>query len=258
MSGGPLDANIVAASRTLALLEEEACRLRGELTALRQLIMAETRAGNFAQSAQLLEANEQLVLAALHSDRMAETAVSELFGVVSASQRDALTNTPNRALVLDRIEHAIGVAQRCGTRFAVLFIDLNNFKEINDAYGHLVGDEVLRFVASQLEATVLDNDTVSRFGGDEFLVLLTEISQASDAAPVAAKMLAAIRAPNHIKADTLDLSASIGISVYPDDGLDTVTLIRLADEAMYRAKRQVSGGFEHAQNLPLPSKPPPA
>ena len=258
MINSPLDRKITAVTRTLALLEEEASRLRGELTDLQRLLIAETQASNPAQSAQLLEANEQLVLAALHSDHVAETAVSELFGVVSSSQRDALTNTPNRALVLARMEQAIGVAQRCGTRFAVLFIDLNNFKEINDSYGHMIGDEVLRFVARQLEAAARDTDTVSRFGGDEFLVLLTEISQASDAAPVAAKMLAAIRAPNHIKADTLDLSASIGISVYPDDGLDTVTLIRLADEAMYRAKRHVGGGFEHAQPLPLPSKPPPA
>ena len=249
MIASSLDRKIAAATRILAVLDTEAIRLRGELVVLRHALIEDTKSVSPRQAAHLLEANEQLVLAALHSDQMAETAVAELFGFASESQRDALTNTPNRALMIDRMEHAIDMAERGGMRLAVLFIDLDRFKTINDSHGHMIGDEVLQLVARRLEACVRTSDTVSRIGGDEFLVLLTEISQASDANLVAAKMRAAIAAPNRIKNGTLELSASIGIAIYPTDGVDTMTLIRRADEAMYRAKHQVGGGFEHVASL---------
>ncbi len=246
----PLDRKIAAATRTLALLEEEASRLRGELTVLRRTLIEETRAQSPSRSAEILEANEQLVLAALHSDHIAETAVSELFGLTNTVQRDGLTNTPNRALMIDRMEHAIDMAQRGDMRLAVLFLDLDQFKKINDTHGHVIGDEVLKLVARRLEASVRASDTVSRFGGDEFVVLLTEISQASDAALVAVTMLAEIATPSQVASGTVHLSASIGIAMYPYDGTDAATLISRADQAMYRAKRQGGGGFEHAVSLP--------
>ena len=245
-----LDQKIAAATRTLALLEGEASRLRGELAVLRHALIDDTKTVSPSQAAHLLEANEQLVLAALHSDHVAETAVNELFGLTNTHQRDGLTNTPNRALMLDRIEHAIAMAERGDMRLAVLFVDIDHFKKINDTHGHLIGDEVLQLVARRLEASVRASDTVSRFGGDEYLVLLTEISQASDATLAAVKLLAAIAAPSRVKDGTLQLSASIGIAVYPGDGLDTATLINRADEAMYRAKRQGGGAFEYAFPLP--------
>ena len=247
-----LDLKIAAATRTLALLEGEASRLRGELISLRRTLVEEAPAISRNRSAQLLEANEHLVLAALHSDHVAETAVSELFGLTNTHQRDGLTNLPNRALMLDRMEHAIDMAKRGGMRLAVLFIDLDQLKKINDTHGHMIGDEVLQLVAHRLEAVVRESDTVSRFGGDEFLVLLTEISQASDASLAAVNLLAAVAVPCEVANGTVQLSASIGIAVYPDDGTDAETLINRADEAMYRAKRQGGGVFEHA--LPLPPK----
>ena len=244
-----LDRKIAAATRTLALLEEEASRLRGELIVLRRALIDDTKTVCPSLAAHLLEANAQLVLAALHSDHVAETAVSELFGLTNTHQRDGLTNTPNRALMIDRMEHAIDMAERGGMRLAVLLLDIDQFKKINDAYGHMIGDEVLQLVAHRLEASVRASDTVSRFGGDEFLVLLTEISQASDAALAAVTMLSAIAAPSRVNQGTVRLSASIGIAMYPADGTDAATLISRADEAMYRAKRQGGGGFEHALAL---------
>lgn len=210
----------------------------------------QTQAASASRSAQLLEANQQLVLAALHSDHVAETAVSELFAMTNTHQCDGLTNTPNRALMLDRMEHAIDMTERGAMRLAVLYIDLDQFKKINDMHGHMIGDEVLQLVARRLEASVRASDTVSRFGGDEFLVLLTEISQASDAALAAVTLLSAIAAPSGLNGGTVPVSASMGIAMYPGDGKDAPTLISRADEAMYRAKRQGGGGFEHA--LPLP------
>jgi len=243
-----LDRKIAVASGRLALLDEEASQLRSELVVLRRL-GKQAQAVLASQSAQLLEANQQLVVAALHSDHVAETAVSELFAMTNTRQRDGLTNTPNRELMIDRMEHAIDMAKRGNMRLAVLFIDLDQFKKINDTHGHMIGDQALKLVARRLEAVVRVSDTVSRFGGDEFLVLLTEISQASDAALAAVSLLAAIAAPGPIKNGTVHLSASIGIAVFPGDGADAETLISRADEAMYRAKRQGGGGFEHA--LPL-------
>ncbi len=251
MRESDLDRKIVVASGRLALLDEEASQLRSELVVLRRL-SKQAQAVLASQSAQLLEANQQLLVAALHSEHVAETAVSELFAMTNTHQRDGLTNTPNRELMMDRMEHAIDMAKRGNMRIALLFIDLDQFKKINDIHGHMIGDEVLQLVARRLEAVVRESDTVSRFGGDEFLVLLTEISHASDAALAAVNLLAAVAMPCEVTNATVQLSASIGISVYPDDGSDAEALIHRADEAMYRAKRQGGGGFEHA--LPLPPK----
>ena len=212
-------------------------------------LIDDTKTVSPGQAAHLLEANEQLVLAALHSDHVAETAVSELFGLTNTHQRDGLTDTPNRALMLDRMEHAVDMAERGDMRLAVLFVDIEQFKKINDTHGHMIGDEVLQLLARRLEESVRASDTVSRFGGDEFLVLLTEISQAPDAALAAVTLLTAIAAPTGLNGDTVRVSASIGIAMYPDDGTDAVTLISRADDAMYRAKRQGGGAFEYASPL---------
>ena len=118
-----LDRKIAAATRTLALLEGEASRLRGELTVLRHALIEDTKTVSPGQAAHLLEANEQLVLAALHSDHVAETAVSELFGLTNTHQRDGLTNTPNRELLLDRMEHAIDMAVRIVDLLEVIEVD---------------------------------------------------------------------------------------------------------------------------------------
>lgn len=244
MSDHAVEGKVVAATRALALLNEQADGLRAELAKLRQNLAEVQRDFDETRTAQLREANEQLVLAALHADTIAETAVSNLVELTRASQRDALTDTPNRALMLDRLEIAITSARRRRAHIAVLFLDIDHFKQINDSLGHAVGDEVLQLVARRLESVVRDSDTVSRHSGDEFLVLLAEISQASDAALIAAKMLSALAEPSHVGNHVLCLSASIGIAIYPQDGEDAPTLIRRADAAMYRSKNQALGRFE--------------
>jgi diguanylate cyclase (GGDEF)-like protein len=120
--------------------------------------------------------------------------------------------------MLDRLENAIVHARRRGSRIAVLFVDLDRFKQINDSRGHAVGDEVLQLVARRLESVVRQSDTVSRHGGDEFLVLLSDVAQASDAARVAAKMLSTLAAPAIVGGEAMRVSASIGITIFPEDG----------------------------------------
>lgn len=238
------DRREVAATRRLTLLNEQADRVRADLEKLRHDLAKVQRDFDATRTAELLAANEQLVLAAVHADTVAETALRNLVALTRASQRDALTDTPNRALMLDRLEIAITAARRHGTRLAVFFLDIDRFKDINDTRGHAVGDEVLQLVARRLESVVRDSDTVSRHGGDEFLVLLADISLASDAAVVAAKMLAAIAEPSYVGNDVFCLSGSLGIAVYPQDGEDAPTLIRRADQAMYRSKSRGPGSFE--------------
>jgi diguanylate cyclase (GGDEF)-like protein len=150
--------------------------------------------------------------------------------------------------MLDRLQSAIARAQRSASRVGLLFLDLDGFKQINDNLGHAVGDQVLRLAPSGWRSVVRESDSVSRYGGDEFVVLLAEISSAADAAPIARKILDALAAPAGIGPHPISLKASIGIAIYPDDGADAVTLIRHADAAMYRSKRQGAGGFEFYQD----------
>lgn len=152
------------------------------------------------------------------------------------ARHDPLTDLPNRTLLNERIHHAIALACRHKKQFAVLFLDVDRFKDINDSLGHPIGDRLLRSVAERLLACVRNTDTVSRLGGDEFVVLLSEIEHIGDANGVAEKMLTSLTAPHHITPHEINLTVSVGISVYPDDGQDAETLIRNADTALYHAK----------------------
>jgi len=192
----------------------------------------------------LVEANEKLVIAAVDSARRADIAVENLAVLTRISERDPLTDTPNRALMLDRIECSIVLARRQKRRAAILFVDLDGFKQINDTLGHATGDEALRVASRRLELALRDSDTVSRHGGDEFLVLLGSIKNPSDAGLIASKLIAALAQPATVGDKILHLSMSIGIAIYPDDGNDTATLIGGADAAMFRSKRRGPGGFE--------------
>jgi diguanylate cyclase (GGDEF)-like protein/PAS domain S-box-containing protein len=160
------------------------------------------------------------------------------------AQHDFLTNLSNRVLLNDRITQAIALAKRRGTRLAVLFLDLDNFKYINDSLGHAIGDELLKSVARALCACVRSSDTVSRQGGDEFVILVTEDKYAEDAALPANKILAALAVPHSISEHELHVMASIGISVYPEDGHDTETLITNADTTMYHAKEKGRNNYQ--------------
>jgi len=160
------------------------------------------------------------------------------------AQHDFLTDLPNRMLLSDRVENAIALARRHGKQRAVLFLDLDGFKHINDSLGHPIGDKLLQSVAQRLVACVRGSDTVSRQGGDEFVVLLSEIERAEDAAVSAEKMLLALAAPHSIAGSEFHIAASIGISIYPDDGRDAETLIRCADTAMYHAKSKGRNNYQ--------------
>jgi diguanylate cyclase (GGDEF)-like protein/PAS domain S-box-containing protein len=149
---------------------------------------------------------------------------------------DALTNLPNRLLFKDRLSVALSHAHREESRLAVLFLDLDRFKVINDSLGHNIGDQLLQAVAARIDACVRDSDTVARLGGDEFTILLPRLNRSEDAAPVAAKIIDAVRYPFHIEGREFFITTSIGISVYPEDGADAETLIKNADTAMYQAK----------------------
>ena len=192
----------------------------------------------------LAQANKELAAVALRAEVIAEAAVLKLDELAHLSHHDLLTNLPNRVLMRDRLDNAIAMADRHGRRFALLFVDLDGFKHINDTLGHSIGDRVLQHVARRLTRSIRASDTVSRHGGDEFLVLLPEICQPSDAAMIAGKLLDAICKPSRIDEHVLLLSASVGASIYPNDAADADTLISCADKAMYWAKQRGPGRFE--------------
>jgi diguanylate cyclase (GGDEF)-like protein/PAS domain S-box-containing protein len=157
--------------------------------------------------------------------------------VAHAATHDFLTGLPNRMLLDDRISQAIALAPRRKTKIAILFLDLDGFKHINDSLGHALGDRLLQSVAKRLEDCVRGSDTVSRRGGDEFVVLLSELQNLEDAEITARRMLEAVAKPHAIDHHMLHVTTSIGVSVYPDDGLDAEALIKNADTAMYQAKK---------------------
>ncbi len=160
------------------------------------------------------------------------------------AHHDPLTELPNRLLFAARLGHALDRAQREHRQVAVLFVDLDNFKTINDSLGHPVGDELLRAVAQRLSAALRDGDTVARLGGDEFTVLLEEVDHPKDAAYVADKLVRAFAEPFTVNEREMHLTASVGVSLGPRDGDEVATLLRNADAAMYRAKDQGRNGFQ--------------
>ena len=243
MTDQPDTSSVAAANHTFALLNEQVAGLRSELLKLRkQMIDVESDLTD-SQIVQLQEANQKLVQAAFHAESIAEIAMANLAAATDSYQRDALTGIPNRALGVDRLENAIVMARRNGKQLAVLFFDLDHFKAINDNLGHASGDQVLRLVTQRVQSVLRGSDTVCRYGGDEFLVLLPDVSEASDVGHIAGELLAALATPSQMGEHLLQLSASLGISLYPDDGDDAVTLINRADAAMYRCKRGGKGGF---------------
>jgi diguanylate cyclase (GGDEF)-like protein/PAS domain S-box-containing protein len=160
------------------------------------------------------------------------------------AHRDALTNLPNRMLLQDRLRQALVQANRTGTPVALMFLDLDRFKAINDTLGHVTGDLLLQAVAERVAACVRESDTVARLGGDEFTVVLTNLAQAQDAAKVAQKILDTLAKPFLLGGHELFITASIGITIYPTDESDIDGLLKNADAAMYRAKAQGRNMFQ--------------
>ena len=160
------------------------------------------------------------------------------------AQHDILTNLPNRTLLQDRLTQAIATACRNDFQIAVLFLDLDGFKHINDSLGHATGDRLLQLVAKRLLAAVRTSDTVCRLGGDEFVILLSEVAHAGDAGVKARKILSALGAPFEIEQNTLRITASIGVTTYPEDGQTAELLMRNADLAMYQAKEKGRSNYQ--------------
>ncbi len=185
---------------------------------------------------QLQQTNADLIIDTIEAHTLAEENEKAKVELTHLAQHDALTGLPNRILLDDRLAQAIALARRQNKQFAVMFLDLDRFKEINDSLGHAVGDQLLQSVAKRLVADVRSSDTVCRQGGDEFVILLADIEHAKDAAISAQKILATLTVPHRINQLELVVSVSIGISIYPDDGADAETLIKSADTAMSHAK----------------------
>lgn len=244
------------ASGRLAVLTSQADAVRAELSRLRQNLAALHEEESTCHAQRLRDANEKLLIAALDANKVAETATESLAGLLVSSQRDVLTNTPNRALTLERLENAIGMAKRHNAQMAVLFVDIDHLKLINDSLGHAAGDAALQLAARRLESMVRSTDTVSRHGGDEFVVLLSELSHTSDAAEIAAKMLEALAIPTQVGGHVLSLTASIGISIFPLDASTGPQLIEQADKAMYVAKRLGGSRFGFHDPMPIPGNAP--
>ncbi|MEJ2590293.1 MAG: EAL domain-containing protein [Candidatus Thiodiazotropha sp.] len=161
------------------------------------------------------------------------------------AHHDSLTNLPNRLLFEDRLQHAISQSKRQGRQLAVLFLDLDRFKNINDTLGHAMGDELLKEVARRLEGLLRDGDTAARLGGDEFTVLVESLDDPSQAAVVAAKIQENFKTPYKIAGRELHVTTSIGISIYPEDGLTVADLTKNADAAMYQAKEQGRNNYRY-------------
>ncbi|MGZ8136395.1 MAG: putative bifunctional diguanylate cyclase/phosphodiesterase [Methylococcaceae bacterium] len=189
----------------------------------------------------LQQANANLVTAAIDAQKMAEQIQMAKDQLDHLAHFDVLTGLPNRILLQDRLGRAIELAHRQGKKLAMMFLDLDQFKYINDSLGHAVGDRLLQSVAQKMSSCVRQSDTLSRQGGDEFVLLLPTIEYAEEAALCAQKILVIFEQPHYIDGHDLHISVSIGISIYPDDGQDAEILTMNADTAMYYVK-------EHGRN----------
>lgn len=241
-AAGEHDATVaatLAAGGQLEQLQGQVAAMQGLLVRmLQEAVQAEARLGP-DYAGQLVEANAQLVLTALASRTQAVEAELALQAVVQASGLDDLTGLPTRSTLQASFELAVARAKSDASRFALLFLDLDNFKQINDSRGHAFGDRVLEAIAARLVASVGETDTVSRHGGDEFLLLLTGPAMPGTARAVADALIVAVGAPVSVDGETVGLTASVGIAIYPDDGESLDALVARADDAMYAAKRRV-------------------
>jgi len=237
---------LVLAGEQAILDREEVAALLEEAADLRELEGAANAkaAPGATTDAQLREANERLVIATVNAQTMTEAAEQATAQMSYAAEHDFLTGLPNRALLNDRLEQSIALAKRHGKKVALMYMDLDNFKHINDSLGHTVGDQLLQSVANRLQRCVRLSDTVSRQGGDEFVVLLPEAKAVQDAVLTAEKLIGAMAQPHVVGGHRLHVTLSIGISLFPDDGEDIESVVRSADTAMYQAKRNGRNNYQ--------------
>ena len=219
-----------------AVLQLQLNNTQIDLTQLRCELLLQKE--HFCRREQHFHFNYQvLCLALMQSAGLLQYSQQRLAEATRCGQYDALTQTLTRSIMQDRLSHAIEVANRQHSQFALLFIDLDHFKPINDTYGHAAGDAVLQQLSQRLSSAIRSSDALSRHGGDEFLLLLADTASPRAAQRFAGKILQLLKAPYAINGYQLNVSASIGISYFPDDGNTATTLINQADAAMYHAKQ---------------------
>lgn len=195
----------------------------------------------------LADSHRQLELANQKLEQKVQERTAELSNANQhlrfLATHDNLTGLPNRVLFFDRLEQAIKKSRRQKRRFALFFIDLDDFKRINDSFGHTVGDQVLQTVAGVLDHAVRDSDTVARLAGDEFIIILDDVRDISDIEAIARKIIEAVSQPIDVPHETVIMTVSIGISLFPEHGEDAENLLRKADAAMYRVKNGAQNGY---------------
>jgi diguanylate cyclase (GGDEF)-like protein len=195
----------------------------------------------------LADSHQQLELANRKLEQKVQERTAELSDANQHLQflatHDNLTGLPNRFLFFDRLGQAIKKSRRQKRRFALFFIDLDDFKRINDSFGHIIGDQVLQTVANVLDHAVRDSDTVARLAGDEFMIILDDIREVSDIEAIARKINLAVSQPIDVPQETVIMTVSIGISLFPEHGEDAETLLRKADEAMYYVKNGTQNSY---------------
>jgi diguanylate cyclase (GGDEF)-like protein/PAS domain S-box-containing protein len=187
--------------------------------------------------------DDNVMVGALGINRDITDRITEAERLSHLAHYDQLTQIPNRYLLLERIDHLIVQCERNGNSFALLYIDLDKFKVINDTKGHAFGDKLLKEVVSRLSRCIRHSDTIARIGGDEFVVLLENISSKDDIAVMAETLIDSLRKEFVIEAEVFLISCSIGISIYTENGRTTDTLLSYADNAMYKAKHQGEGRY---------------
>ena len=244
--------NITERKQAEQALRESMRELRETESKLRiaQAALSKEKAALADHVLQLQQVNEHLIVATIDARTLAEEIEKARERMAHLAQHDALTDLPNRILLGDRLAQAISFAHRHGKQFALMFLDLDRFKEINDSLGHAVGDQLLQSVAKRLTAAVRSSDTVCRLGGDEFVILLAEIKHARDAQFSAENILAALMTTHRIDQFELQVTVSIGISIYPDDGQSMDALIKNADAAMYQAKALGRNNYQFFTQTP--------
>jgi diguanylate cyclase len=223
-------------ARELVRIQEQTRQAQAKLDQLYEQLAAAQHDLDNTRAARLVEANERLVLSTLAAQRAAAASEKALKEVTEAAELDPLTELPNRVLLRARLAMAVLKARQCNGRVGLLLLNLTDFKHINDTLGHAVGDKVLQIAARCLASSVPETGTVSRHGRDEFLILLPDIPGAPEALDAAAVMIAALGVPVRLDDHVVRLAASVGISLYPDDGEGPDSLIDRAVAAMYRAK----------------------
>ncbi|MQY50523.1 diguanylate cyclase [Rhodocyclus tenuis] len=228
---------LVTAAEAALQQRERALEQRELAVQTREELANEQALRRIHTETQLREANEHLVLASLRAQTKTEAAETATAQMSFLAEHDFLTGLPNRSLLLDRLAQSITLARRHGTKIALMYLDLDHFKEINDSLGHPAGDQLLQSTAQRLQTCVRNSDTVSRLGGDEFVLLLSDIDTAQDTILTAEKLIASMAAPHAIAGHQLHVTLSIGISLFPDDGQDVDSMLKNADTAMYHAKR---------------------